>query len=309
MDFSTDLNELKIVRSWCTVGSFDGVHLGHQALIRQLIQGAHAENSEAIVLTFSPHPAVFFGRSMPGYSLSTPEERERLLKELGVDRVVTIKFDQTIANLSAADFMRGLKDHLGLIHFLAGYDFALGRDREGNFESLQAIGKQMGFAVEAFAPVTSALGIISSSRIRDLLHRGKLSEANQLLGRPYSLEGAVINGEHRGRKLGFPTANLDIAADRLVPAKGVYACRALVNNQEYTAVTNIGVRPTFENPLPVPRVEPHLLDLQEDLYGHILKLELIEYLRPEKVFNTPEELIAQVKRDIEKTREVIPHGE
>lgn len=309
MDFFTDLNELKIARSWCTVGSFDGVHLGHQALIRQLVQGAHAESCEAIVLTFSPHPAVFFGRSMPGYSLSTPEERERLLKQLGVDRVITIKFDQTIASLSAADFMRGLKDHLGLSHFLAGYDFALGRDREGNFESLQAIGKQMGFAVEAFAPVTSALGIISSSRIRDLLHRAKLSEANQLLGRPYSLEGNVIDGEHRGRQLGFPTANLDIAPDRLVPAKGVYACRALVNNLEYTAVTNIGVRPTFENPLPVPRVEPHLLDLQEDLYGHFLKLELIEYLRPEKVFNTPEELIAQVKRDIEKTREVIPHGE
>ncbi len=309
MDFFTDLTELKITSSWCTVGSFDGVHLGHQALIRQLVQGAHSENSEAVVLTFSPHPAVFFGRSIPGYSLSSPEERERLLKELGVDRVVTIKFDQTVANLSAADFMSGLKNHLGLRHFLAGYDFALGHDREGNFESLQAIGKQMGFAVEAFVPITSTQGIISSSRIRDLLHRGKLSEANQLLGRPYSLGGIVINGEHRGRKLGFPTANLDIAPDRLIPAKGVYACRALVNNQEYTAVTNIGVRPTFENPLPEPRVEPYLLDLQEDLYGHFLKLELIEYLRPEKVFKSPEELIAQVKRDIEKTREVIHHGE
>lgn len=308
MDFFTDLSDLHVSNSWCTVGSFDGVHLGHQALIRQLVQGAHSSASEAIVLTFSPHPAVFFGRSNPGYSLSSPEERETMLRALGVDRVITIRFDQTIASLSALDFMTGLKTNLHLNHFLTGYDFALGRDREGNFESLQAIGNHLGFAVEAFAPVTSEHGIISSSRIRDLLHRGKLSEANQLLGRPYSLEGNVINGEHRGRKLGFPTANLDIAEDRLVPAKGVYACRALVNDQVYTAVTNIGVRPTFENPLPVPRVEPHLLDLQEDLYDHFLKLELIEYLRPEMVFNSPEELIAQVKRDIEKTREVIPHG-
>ena len=200
------------------------------------------------------------------------------------------------------------KNDLHLSHFLAGYDFALGRDREGNFDSLQAIGKELGFSVDAFAPVTNEHGIISSSRIRDLLHRGKLSEANELLGRPYSLEGNVINGEHRGRKLGFPTANLDIAEDRLVPAKGVYACRALVNGQVYTAVTNIGVRPTFENPLPTPRVEPHLLDLQEDLYGLFLKLELIEYLRPEMVFKSSEDLIEQVKRDIEKTREVISHG-
>ncbi len=308
MDFFTDLNDLHISSSWCTVGSFDGVHLGHQALIRQLVQGAHASGSEAIVLTFSPHPAVFFGRSNPGYSLSSPEEREQLLKTLGVDRVITIKFDQKIASLCAVDFMTGLKNDLHLSHFLAGYDFALGRDREGNFDSLQAIGKELGFSVDAFAPVTNEHGIISSSRIRDLLHRGKLSEANELLGRPYSLEGNVINGEHRGRKLGFPTANLDIAEDRLVPAKGVYACRALVNGQVYTAVTNIGVRPTFENPLPTPRVEPHLLDLQEDLYGLFLKLELIEYLRPEMVFNSSEDLIEQVKRDIEITREVISHG-
>ncbi len=309
MDFFSDFNELKIERSWCTVGSFDGVHLGHQALIKRLVDGAHNTNSLSVVITFSPHPAVFFGRSISAFTLTRPEERIELLKGLGVDQVLTIRFDEQVACLSAAEFMRGLKNNLGLVHFLAGYDFALGHDREGNVNSLKAIGDEMGFQVEEIPPVTGEAGVISSSRIRDLLHRAKLTEANRLLGRPYSLEGEVVSGEHRGHKLGFPTANLDIAPDRLIPAKGVYACRAQVDGKTYIAVTNIGVRPTFENPLPEPRVEPHLLDLEGDLYGHFLKLELIEYLRPEQVFASPEELIAQVKRDIEKTREVIPHVE
>lgn len=307
MDFFTDFNALKIERSWCTVGSFDGVHLGHQALIHQLVEGAHASHSQAIVITFTPHPAVFFGRSPQAYILTSPNERIELLKSLGVDQVIPIKFDEEVARLSAAEFMTGLKQHLGLVHFLAGYDFALGHNREGNLEALKEIGEKEGFQVGAFAPFTGTNGIISSSRIRDLLHQGKLAQANENLGRPYSLEGNVISGEHRGHKLGFPTANLNIAPDRLIPANGVYASRATIAAKSYIAVTNIGVRPTFENPLPSPRVEPHLLDLQEDLYGEFLKLELIEYLRTEQVFGSAEELIVQVKKDILKTREVFAH--
>jgi riboflavin kinase/FMN adenylyltransferase len=175
-------------------------------------------------------------------------------------------------------------------------------------DSLKSIGEKEGFQVEAVYPVTTTDGVISSSRIRELLQQAELSQANQFLGRPYALEGVVVPGEHRGHKLGFPTANIDIAPERLIPAKGVYASRAIVDGKRFTAVTNIGVRPTFENPLPASRVEPHILDLQEDLYGQYLKLELIEYLRPEKVFNSPEDLIAQVQKDIKKTREVISHG-
>ena len=151
--------------------------------------------------------------------------------------------------------------------------------------------------------------VVSSSQIRNLLQEGQLKRANNLLGRPYSLQGEVIPGEHRGNRLGFPTANLNLPPERLLPTRGVYASRGIVHGKEYMAVTNIGIRPTFANPLKVPRVEPHLLDLKEDLYGENLKIELIEYLRPEQIFPSPADLIAQVNRDIQETREILKDGE
>jgi riboflavin kinase/FMN adenylyltransferase len=151
--------------------------------------------------------------------------------------------------------------------------------------------------------------VVSSSQIRKLLAEGQLNQANRCLGRPYSVEGNVIHGEHRGNLLGFPTANLDIAPDRLLPARGVYASRVKVDGKKYIAVTNIGVRPTFDNPLPNPRVEPHILDLDGDLYGKYLKLELLEYLRPEETFASPQDLITQVNLDVKKTRELFDHAQ
>jgi riboflavin kinase/FMN adenylyltransferase len=222
--------------------------------------------------------------------------------------VVTIEFNEVVAALTAEQFMLEVKETLGITHLLVGSDFALGHGRSGDIPALKALGEQIGFIVETLSPVKVNGEVVSSSQIRSLLLDGNLQQANRLLGRAYSLEGYVVHGEHRGNKLGFPTANLDIAANLLLPAKGVYACRALVNDTVYTAVTNIGVRPTFENPLPSPRVEPHLLDLEGDLYGKFLQLELIEYLRPEKAFDSPQDLVAQVNRDIQKTRELIDHG-
>lgn len=296
-----------IDRSWVTVGSFDGVHLGHQALVRELAARAHAAGEKAVVITFSPNPAVFFKRAPLAYNLCSVEQREKLLIEQGVDQVITIEFDENIAALTAEQFMQQVKQSLGITHLLVGSNFALGRGRGGDVPALQEIGKQMGYIVEITPPVKVDGEVISSSQIRGLLQEGKLDLANLLLGRAYSLEGNVVHGEHRGNKLGFPTANLEIAGNRLLPAKGVYACRAKVEGMVYTAVTNIGVRPTFENPLPSPRVEPHLLDLAKDLYGHYMELELIQYLRPEKAFDSPQDLIAQVNRDVQKTRELIDH--
>jgi riboflavin kinase/FMN adenylyltransferase len=300
---------LNIEKSWVTVGSFDGVHLGHQALAKTLATSAHRQGSQAVVVTFSPHPAVFFKRVPEAYSLTSPRERERLLHEAGIDKVVTVEFNQQVANLPAADFMKMMKIALGLTHLVAGFNFALGRERSGDIPALKELGKQLGYKVVVIEPQKINSEVISSSQIRKLLADGELTRANQCLGRPYSLEGYVIHGEHRGHHLGFPTANLDIAADRLLPARGVYASKAIVDGKSFTAVTNIGVRPTFENPLPTPRVEPHLLDQQEDLYGKYLRLELIEFLRPEKAFDSPDDLIAQVKRDIQKTRELLDHAQ
>jgi riboflavin kinase / FMN adenylyltransferase len=300
---------LNIQKSWVTVGSFDGVHLGHQALAKQLVSQAHQQNGKAIVVTFFPHPAVFFNRVPAAYSMTSISERESLLKGLGVDEVITVGFDQQIADLSARDFMLAMKEKLGIVHLFAGFNFALGHNRNGDILALTKLGDELDFKVDVIPPFEINGSVVSSSQIRKFLTEGNLEKANQWLGRSFSLEGKVIHGEHRGNRLGIPTANLDIAPDRLLPSNGVYACKAYVCGSSHIAVTNIGVRPTFANPLASPRVEPHLLDLNDDLYGQDLRLEFIEYLRGEKTFASPQELIAQVNLDIVKTREVINNGE
>jgi riboflavin kinase/FMN adenylyltransferase len=302
------LENYHIDQSWITIGSFDGVHLGHQALIRELIAHAHQQSSQAVVVTFHPHPAVFFKRVPQAYCLTSPIERERLLKELGVDAVITLPFDQDFADLSPRDFVLDMKETLGLTHLMAGFNFALGKNRSGDVAALEKLGDELEFTVDVLPPLKISNEIISSSQIRKFLQDGELRQANHYLGRPYSLEGKVIHGEHRGHELGFPTANLEIDMDRLLPACGVYACTAKVDGKDHSAVTNVGVRPTFVNPLVHPRVEPHILDLQEDLYGKYLKLEFIEYLRPEQAFHTPQELIEQVNFDIKRTRELLGNG-
>jgi riboflavin kinase/FMN adenylyltransferase len=302
------LDHHDIKQAWVAVGTFDGVHRGHQTLIHQLVSQAHAEHSPAVVVTFHPHPAVYFGRASLGHNLTEPDEREALLKEMGVDEVFTLPFDAQLANLTALNFMQMLKNQLDVSHLLIGFNFALGRDRAGDLDTLQQLGKIIGYEVEVIPPIKMGEATISSSQIRSLLQEGLIRKANEMLGRPYFLSGKVIHGEHRGNQLGFPTANLDLPRERLLPARGVYACRAFVNGSAYIAVTNIGVRPTFENPLEYPRVEPHLLDLDRDLYGDFLKLDLLKYLRPEKAFASSDDLIAQVNRDIEKTRELFNHA-
>lgn len=296
-------------RSWVSIGSFDGVHLGHQSLIRELVNSAHREGTAAVVITFSPHPAVFFKRVPLAHNLTGPGEREGLLLALGIDQVITIDFDQQFADLTARDFMGQLKEALGITHLLAGDNFALGKDRSGDISSLRELGTELGFSVDIFPPTRIEGEIISSSRIRKYLTEGQISRANACLGRSFSLEGKVVHGEHRGHSLGFPTANLDLPQDRLLPARGVYACKARVDEKTYMAVTNIGVRPTFDDPLPSPRVEPHLLNLQDDLYGKQLKLEFIEYLRAEKAFDTPGDLVEQVNRDIQLAREMLQNDQ
>jgi riboflavin kinase/FMN adenylyltransferase len=304
MDFIAPFDASHYKNAWLTIGSFDGVHLGHQSLIKSLVERARAESCPALVITFWPHPATFFKRAPLAWALTSPDERRELICSLGVDDVLTLNFSQELANLTALEFMQGLKDRLGLKGLLVGPNFALGKGREGNIQKLTEIAAQLDFKLEIAQPLTNAEGMVSSSQIRTDLLEGRVRPAAQKLGRAYKLAGQVVHGEHRGTGLGVPTANLEYAPERLVPGNGVYVTRALVNGKRYASVTNIGVRPTFDNPLPVPRIEPHILDINEQLYGQDLALEFIEYLRPEIKFESSKELVAQIQKDIQKTRDL-----
>jgi riboflavin kinase/FMN adenylyltransferase len=305
MDYTDTLKEASTQRAWVTIGAFDGVHKGHQTLFSKLIEGAKQANCPCIAITFDPLPALFFSRIKTDQVLTTIRERVALIKSMGVDQVIVLKFTREFANVEAEAFMTEVKKNLGVEKLLAGYNFALGKNNTGTVTFLKKIGDHLGFEVEVVPPIRHGLEIISSSNIRQLLKNGEVAKASTFLGRHYYLQGRVVHGEHRGGKLGIPTANLSIPDERLLPAIGVYATLAHVNKKIFLSVTNVGVRPTFDNPLPVPRVEPHLLDTNETYYGKTLKLEFIRYIRPEVRFPDSRALVEQIQQDIKKTREIL----
>jgi riboflavin kinase/FMN adenylyltransferase len=229
------LEEIKLENSWLTVGVFDGVHRGHQEVINRLVQGAHAEGSLAVVLTFDPHPGKFFRKGDEIKLLSLPGERARCLGILGVDVVITHPFDMELANVTAFDFMKRLKAQLGLTHLILGYDSTLGKDREGNAARLTEIGSELGYSVEVVSALGDESGVISSTEIRKLITVGKVEDAAQLMGHPYQLQGLVAHGDQRGRTIGFPTANLDYAREKVIPAGGIYACWAYLGEEKHKA--------------------------------------------------------------------------
>ncbi|HLE16165.1 MAG TPA: bifunctional riboflavin kinase/FAD synthetase [Anaerolineales bacterium] len=295
-----DLEDVHLENTWLTIGTFDGVHRGHQEIVHKLAAGAHANGTLAVVLTFYPHPAIVLGRRTEPFYLTNPEERAHLLAQHGADVVITYPFNREVAATSAGDFVQQLKDHLDMVHLLVGHDFALGHNREGNVAHLRTIAETLGFTVESF-PAFEMEGVpVSSSRIRAALAAGDIEQASRLLGRPYQVNGVVVPGDGRGRLIGVPTANLELWAERAIPQAGVYVCRAWLDEKPRGAVTNVGVRPTFETgPVP-PRVETHLLDYAGDLYGKNLNLDFLSRLRDEQRFPSVEDLVAQIR--IDKTR-------
>ena len=292
------LDDLKLQNAWLTIGVFDGVHRGHQEIVRQLTAGAHADGAPAVVLTFFPHPAVILGEKNDFKSLTAPEERAALLESLGVDVVITHPFDRALAAQTAEKFMRRVARTLGLRRLLVGYDFALGHGREGNVARLTELGKTLGYEVHTIAPVTNGKETISSTRIRHQIVAGEVTAAAAGLGRYYALTGTVIHGDGRGKKINIPTANLEIPAEKVIPANGVYACWAWVSGEKYLSVTNVGIRPTFTPEEFAPHVETHLLDFDRDLYGQEVKLEFVERLREERKFPSVEALVGQIHSDI-----------
>jgi riboflavin kinase/FMN adenylyltransferase len=298
------LEAVHLTNAWLTIGVFDGVHRGHQEILRQLTTGAHANGAPAVVLTFSPHPAmVLAGRDIK--CLTTLDERVEILLSLGIDTVISMEFTRELAGHSAEDFMAVVKRQLNLEKLLIGYDFALGKDRAGNFERLAQIGQEMDFEVQTIRAVQVGENVISSTGIRRAVAEGAMTLAEAGLGRSYAISGTVIPGDGRGRTIGIPTANVDVAPEKAIPANGVYACQALVDGESHKAVTNIGVRPTFTGSQAQVRIEAHLFDYSNDLYGKNITLEFVERLRGEQKFAGVDALVAQIQADIARARQIL----
>lgn len=298
------IEQVSLQNSWLTIGVFDGVHRGHQQILKRLTAGAHEHGVPAVVLTFDPHPAKLFGRS--GIRLLTlPDERVELLAPLGVDVVVVHPFDQNVANTSAFDFMQSLKKHVGISHLILGYDSTLGKNREGDATRLREIGQELGYTVEVVSALSDESGVISSTEIRKLIETGNVVEAARLMGHPYSLHGPVIHGDARGRTINVPTANIEYSHEKMIPANGIYACWAYLRGNKYQAAINIGVNPTFTPDKQIPNVEAHILDFKDEIYGEDVKLEFVARLRNEMRFDSVAPLLEQIWKDIEQTREIL----
>ena len=300
------LEEVSIKNSWLTIGVFDGVHRGHREIIRKLTAEAHANHAPAVLLTFDPHPAsVLSGQEIK--CLTTPEERADLLGSLGVDIVITQRFTRDLSTATAFEYMSRLKQTLDLKHLLIGYDFALGKGREGNVKRLTEIGRELDYKVEVINALSDESGVISSTAIRKLVGAGNVIEAGKLLGYNYALSGEVIRGAGRGRTINFPTANVDYPKQKATPSNGIYTCWAYLENHsaKFMAATNIGFNPTFTPERQTPSLEAYLLDFDRDIYGQQVKLEFVSRIRDEIKFNSLELLIEKIHEDVKKTRELL----
>lgn len=304
MQHYRSLEEVSLKNSFLTVGVFDGVHRGHRKIIHKLVQDAHTNDAPAVVLTFDPHPAaVLSGKEIR--CLTTPDERVDLLQSLGVDVVITQRFTRDLSTVPAHEYMSRLKAHLGLSRLLIGYDFALGKGREGNAPRLTEIGSELGYTVEVVPALSDESGVISSTEIRKLVSIGNMTEASKLLGYPYRMGGEVIHGAGRGKQINFPTANVDYPKTKATPPNGIYACWARLGDERFMAATNIGLNPTFTPERQTPSLEAYLLDFDRDIYGEVLTLEFVLRLRDEIRYTSVDALINQIHDDVNQTRAIL----
>lgn len=289
-------------RVCAAIGVFDGVHLGHQQVIRQTLSDARQHEAVAVVITFDCHPNTVVAPARTPPLLYSLSQKLRAIASLGAEATWLIHFDQDFSAQSGEVFIRGLVRDFGQVHSLCvGAAFTFGRQRSGNVALLRALGQELKFVVHGLADVSLDGQTVSSTRIREAVRAGELDAAGQMLGRAYSLAGRVTRGDQLGRKLGFPTANLDVTG-LVLPPNGVYAIHALASGREHRGVLNIGLRPTLARPEPQLQVEAHLLDFAGELYGEELEVTFADKLREERKFPNVDALRAQIARDIEAAR-------
>jgi riboflavin kinase/FMN adenylyltransferase len=304
MEIIRDLNTTHFTRpTVLTIGSFDGIHRGHQYLISRVVTRAKETGGASALVTLHPHPKIVLRPNSPLQYLSTIEERLDLLAPLGLDYAVILPFSLEYSQIRARDFIQMLIDHLNMKELISGPDFALGYKREGNVDFLRALGKEKGFTVNVVGPQKFDDQIMSSTRIREMIAAGDLEDATRFLGRFPSVRGRVVRGDQRGRKLGFPTANLAVAERRLLPADGIYAVRVKIQDKWHGGAASIGVRPTFGSGQRT--VEVYVLDFDGDLYDQVIEVQFIKRLREERKFENVDALIKQMNQDVAQTREVL----
>ncbi len=288
-----------------TIGNFDGVHLGHQALFKKVVELARPRGGDAVAVTFEPHPLKVLRPDNPPKLISTLEQKIELIEKAGMDHLLCLPFTKELANTSADDFVyQVFYKTLGIEDLVIGYDYALGRGRQGDCEFLRKKGRELGFNVHVVQPVVVDGMVVSSTKVRELVAAGEMRKVAKLLNRYYQIRGIVQKGKRRGGPLvGFPTANLNINKEDLCPKPGVYVVQVIHDSQCYGGVLNIGRNPTFgDDEL---RAETHIFDFDKDIYGHPIKVNLIQRLRDEKKFSGPKELAAQISKDIEQARLIL----
>lgn len=293
-----NISDFKAKNPAITIGSFDGVHLGHQEVIKQLNEIAHKNEGESVIFTFSPHPIKVLNPDKAFVLLTTIEEKLELFKTNRVDHVVLFPFTHQFSQLSYEDFVQKiLVEKLGLHTLLVGYDNTIGKNREGNYSQLLKLGARLNFNIAQQKKLATNETDISSTIIRNLLTNGKLLQASKLLGYHYVLSGTVVHGQQIGNKLGFPTANLLPAENKFVPGNGVYAI--LVEHQGilHKGMMNIGIRPTIDDDTKKPVIEAHLFNFDSNLYQQYIKISVVRKLRDEYNFNSIDALRAQLKKD------------
>ena len=302
---SSNFNNLSIGPLVLAVGTFDGIHLGHQAVINKARKIAEKEKLPVGVYTFNPHPLEILKPAIAPKNIVSPRQKIELLSNYNLDYYLEQKFTMDFAEIDYKTFVNQfLIDKFKVSHLVVGEDFHLGKNGEGNLYNLKKIGSELGFNVTGLKNVKKDINRISSTLIRNLIEEGKVDVLLDYLGRYYHLDGKVIRGVGRGQKMGIPTANLKLDTDYVLPPEGVYACYVLYDEKKYQGIVNFGNNPTFKGT--GFSIEVHILDFDyEDIYSERVSIELIEYIRGEMTFNSPEQLIKQIKKDILYTQSLL----
>lgn len=306
MKIYRDLNEIlePFPHACVTIGNFDGVHLGHKLLFGEVVQRSYRSKGTSVAVTFDPHPLQIL-RPQGIKLISTCEQKIELIEQAGIDALLIIPFSKKFAGLSAVQFVDDiLCGIIGVKELVVGYDYAFGKGRAGNIDFLKEQGREKGFSVTVIEACYENGMLASSSKVRELVTEGRMADARTLLGRYYQIRGVVQHGQQRGGKeIGFPTANLYMEPEDLIPKMGVYVCQVICDGKCYGGVLNIGVNPTFGEDRLV--AETHIFDFDQDIYGKPIKVNLLRFLRSEKKFSGIDELAAQIAKDVSRAREVL----